>query len=306
MSRPDLMLAERGNPADLDRLAASGYVFDLKIDGIRALVRTDRGAKVTMTSRNGLDLTERFPELVDSLAEIDDDLLIDAEVAVPDATGLPSWPLTQRRTAQRTAGRLASELPAHLYVFDVLQAHGADMTPQPFRARRDLLEALAGGWRGRIGLTACSADPWSLWEVVLEHSLEGVIAKRADSRYRPGRSRDWVKVKTTQTLSCLVGGVQWSGAPGVSEPRSLDLFLVDDAGRLVPVGHASGGVSASMRRQLLAGLRKPPVVVEVEYTDITDAGVLRHPVVRALRSDVDVLACSTDQIAAATRRRAAP
>jgi len=303
------MLAERGTPADLERLATSGYVFDLKIDGIRALVRTGRtgtGPAIAMTSRNGLDLTARFPELVESLAQLGDDLVLDAEIAVPDASGLPSWPLTQRRTAQRTARRLATELPAHLYVFDVLQARGADMTSQPFSARRDLLETLATGWREHLGLTACSADPWSLWGLVLEHSLEGVIAKRSDSRYRPGRSRDWVKIKATQTLSCLVGGVEWSGAEGASEPGSLDLFLVDERGALVPVGHASGGVAAPMRRQLMAGLGNPPLVVEVEYSAITDAGVLRHPVVRAVRTDVDVLACSTDQIATATRRHAAP
>ena len=306
MSRPDFMLAERGRHEDLDRLAASGYVFDLKIDGIRALVRTAGAGQpaphVAMTSRNGLDLTQRFPELVESLAGLGDDLVLDAEVAVPDATGLPSWPLTQRRTARRTApGRLAVELPAYLYVFDVLEAGGARTTAEPFHARRELLERLATRWEGRLGLTVCSPDPRSLWQVVVEHSLEGVIAKRADSRYRPGRSPDWVKVKAVRTVSCLVGGVEWSVAEGTSEPRSLGLFLVDGRGELVPVGHASAGVSASMRRQILTGLRHPPLVVEVEYSDVTDAGVLRHPVVRAVRTDVDVLACGVDQL-----RRPAP
>lgn len=301
MSRPDFMLADRGSRHDLDRLAASGYVFDLKIDGIRALVRTGgpgkRAADVTMASRNGLDLTLRFPELVESLRRLGDELVLDAEVAVPDATGLPSWPLTQRRTAQRTApGRLAVELPAYLYVFDVLEAGGASTRSHPFRSRRELLERLAATWQGRLGLTVCSPDPWSLWQLVVEHSLEGVIAKRADSRYRPGRSPEWVKIKAVRTLSCLVGGVDWAGAEGTSDPRSLHLFLIDERGGLVPVGHASAGVSAPMRRQLLAGLRHPPLVVEVEYSDVTDAGVLRQPVVRAVRTDVDVLACGVDQL----------
>lgn len=302
MSPPDFMLAERGRPEDMDRLAGAGYVFDLKVDGIRALVSVSRSGpsqpEVAMTSRNGLDLTVRFPELVESLSgSTGEDIVLDTEVAVPDASGLPSWPLTQRRTAQRTApGRLARELPAYLYVFDVLRVGGVDMTAQPFRLRRARLEELAAGWSGRLGLTVCSSDPWPLWEVVRAQSLEGVVAKRQGSRYRPGRSRDWVKVKATQTLSCLVGGVEWSGAEGSSEPRSLQLFLVDDGGELVPVGKASAGVSAPMRRQLMGGLRRPPLVVEVEYSDVTPAGVLRQPVVRAVRSDVDVLDCGTEQL----------
>ncbi len=296
------MLAERGRPEELERLASSGYVFDLKVDGIRALVSTSRvrGAEavVEMTSRNGLDLTARFPELVDALnASNVDTLVLDAEIAVPDASGLPSWPLTQRRTAQRTASaRLVRDLPAYLYVFDVLQADGEDLTPAPFHLRRARLEELASHWSSRLGPTVCSADPQPLWEVIRARSLEGVVAKRRDSRYRPGRSRDWVKIKATQTVSCLVGGVEWSGAEGSSEPRSLRLYLVDPQGNLVAVGNASAGVSAPMRRQLLSGLRRPPLVVEVEYSDVTEARVLRHPVVRAVRSDVDVLACGTDQL----------
>jgi len=296
------MLAERGHPEDLQRLAGVGYDFDLKVDGIRALVSVSASAggspQIAMTSRNGLDLTVRFPELVESLSQCTDaGLVLDTEVAVPDANGLPSWPLTQRRTAQRSAPRrLVDELPAYLYVFDVLRVGADDTTSLPFHLRRRRLEQLAASWSGRLGLTVCSSDPSPLWDVVRAQSLEGVVAKRRDSRYRPGRSRDWVKIKATQTLSCLVGGVDWSGAEHTSEPRSLQLFLVDDSGELVPVGNASAGVAAPMRRQLVTGLRHPPLVVEVEYSDVTSAGVLRHPVVRAVRADVDVLDCGTDQL----------
>lgn len=294
----EFMLAERGRQEDLDKLAAAGYVFDLKIDGIRALVRTDGTPEVMMTSRNDLDLSARFPELVAALTALNTPgVTLDAEIAVPDRSGLPSWPLTQRRTAQRSApGRLARDLPAVLYAFDVLELDGTDTTTWPFRQRRATLEQLATGWDGRLSTTVCSPEPWSLWQLVRAHHLEGVIAKRGDSRYHRGRSRDWIKVKAMQTVSALVGGVEWAGAEGTSEPRSLQLFLVGPAGDLVPVGNASAGVSAPMRRRLIAGLRHPPVVVEVEYSEVTAAGVLRHPVVRAVRSDVDVLACGTDQL----------
>lgn len=311
------MLAERGTPADLDRLAAAGYVFDLKIDGIRALVTIGEPtavagpsagglpAVVTMTSRNGLDLTGRYPELVEALQQAAAQrsgvpaggaLVLDAEIAVPGPDGLPSWPLTHRRTAQRSVTRqLTKQLPAGLYVFDLLKLGGDDTTGWPLARRRSALEELAAEWPQQVSLTPHCADVRPLWEMVVERGLEGVIAKKHDSRYRPGRSREWVKIKATQSLSCLVGGVEW--APDEpTQPRSLQLFLVDPAGDLVPVGKASAGVGPALRPALLNGLNHPPLIVEVEYSQITSAGVLRHPVVRAVRSDIDVLDCSTDQL----------
>lgn len=329
------MLAERGDRRDLDRLAAAGYVFDLKIDGIRALVslrgpapRRSSSANVrvggsvvggddaaepavAMTSRNGLDLTGRYPELVETLRQVaaglaaramPGDLVLDAEIAVPGPDGLPSWPLTHRRTAQRTAtaGHVV-DLPAMLYVFDLLELAGEDTTGWPLRRRRAALDELAASWPQRITLTPTSSEPQPLWDLVLDHDLEGVIAKNPDSRYSGGRSRHWVKIKATKTLSCLVGGVEW--APDLpTEPRSLQLFLVGPDGELVACGKASAGVGPALRPALLDGLRRPPLIVEVEYSQITSAGVLRHPVVRAVRRDIDVLGCSTDQLRGATAR----
>jgi bifunctional non-homologous end joining protein LigD len=303
------MLAERGASRDLDRLASRGFWFDLKIDGIRALVTlscADGGSsEVSMTSRNGLDLTGRYPELAAALEPVvppsSGALVLDAEIAVPGPDGFPSWPLTHMRTAQRTArAASAAQVPAVLYVFDLLHAGTDDMTSRPFRERRAVLEAQAKTWPDRITVTPLSDDPAVLWALVLEHGLEGVVAKHPRSRYVAGRSRDWVKVKAVQTASCLVGGVEWAPeAP--TEPRSLMLFLVDTSGDVVPVGKASAGVSAALRPALLAGIRDPPLIVEVEYTQVTPARVLRNPVIRAVRTDLDVLDCSTAQLAAPLR-----
>ena len=297
------MLAERGSVIDLERLAARGFFFDLKVDGIRALVELSDDAeaqsrRVEMSSRNGLDLTRRFPDLVKAVKDLGEQgLTLDGEIAVRGADGLPSWPLTQRRTAQSTpSASLVKELPAHLYVFDVLAIGPQDTTSLPFQRRRDLIEELAAGWPSAVGLTACSRDLEAVWGLVVANHLEGVIAKAPASTYRSGRSRDWVKVKVTQSLTCLVGGVEWAGAEGVSEPRSLHLYLLAETGDLVQVGKASAGVSAPMRKQLLAGIQSPPLLVEVEYSQVTKSGVLRHPVIRRVRYDVDVLACRTDQL----------
>lgn len=308
------MLAERGTPSDLQRLAARGYWFDLKIDGIRALVTLDidrtGAAGVSMTSRNGLDLCGRYPELVVALRTVaaaeasqhptpqsgGNVLVLDGEIAVPGPDGFPSWPLTHRRTAQRSrTRRLTADIPAVLYVFDLLQHRGRDLTSRPLRERRAALERLTPAWPASIVATPTSPDAEAIWELVRTHRLEGVIAKNPTGTYVEGRSREWVKIKATQTLSCLVGGVQWAPeAP--TEPRSLQLFLVDAGGELVPTGKASAGVAAPLRAALLEGLRNPPLIVEVEYTQVTPSGVLRNPVIRAVRTDLDVLDCSTDQL----------
>lgn len=305
------MLAERGTPADLDRLAARGFWFDLKIDGIRALVTIPAhspGAAPapSMTSRNGLDLTGRYPELLAALQRLaadgsSDGLVLDAEIAVPGPDGFPSWPLTHRRTAQRGTSRSpVAVVPAVLYVFDVLRAGGADLTSRPLRERRAVLDGLSTTWPDRITSTPTSPDPRALWDLVIEHGLEGVIAKNPQSRYVGGRSSDWVKVKATHTLSCLVGGVEWApDAP--TEPRSLQLFLVDGSGELVPIGKASAGVSPALRPAVLDGIRHPPLIIEVEYTQVTPGGVLRNPVIRAVRTDLDVLDCSMDQLTKTVR-----
>jgi bifunctional non-homologous end joining protein LigD len=188
-------------------------------------------------------------------------------------------------------------LRARLYVFDLLRLDGLDTTAHTFAERRELLEELAEDWSDELVLTVCSDDPQALWDLVVEHRMEGVIAKRSTGRYRPGRSPDWVKVKAVHTVTCLVGGVTWAGADGTSEPRSLDLYLVDGDGALVHVGNCSAGVGAVMRRELVRRLKHPPLIVEVEYSQVTTGRVLRHPVLRALRGDVGVLDCSVDQLA---------
>ncbi|MEJ7744090.1 MAG: hypothetical protein WKF73_17055 [Nocardioidaceae bacterium] len=307
------MLAARGMPSDLDRLAARGYWFDLKIDGIRALIERrlnsagrnfaglesgDNSVAIGMTSRNGLDLTRRFPELVDVLHQLSGQgVTLDAEIAVLNSAGMPSWPRTLRRTQQSTpTAAMVKELPARLYVFDVLVLGRQNVTSWPFVQRREALEELAAGWPTGIGLTLCSQDAAAMWNLVVNHSFEGVIAKAPRSRYLPGRSHDWVKIKATHTVTCLVGGAEWAGQEGARDLRSLHLYLVNERGELVQVGKASAGVAAPMRAQLLAGIRNPPLIVEVEYAEISSGGVLRHPVVRAVRDDVDVLACRLDQL----------
>lgn len=300
------MLADRGSSADLARLAAAGYTFDLKVDGIRTLVRirTDSGddePTVELSSRNDRSLVSRFPEVAAALLLLETTpLVLDAEIAVTAADGLPSWPLTHFRTAQSAATpSLVREHPATLFVFDVLEVDGNATTSWPFDRRRATLEQLAAtdpGWSATLRLTPCDDDADAMWQLVGDHDLEGLVAKRRTSAYTSGRSRNWIKIKALSSVSCLVGGVDWAGEPGTSDPRSLQLYLVDSEGSLRLVGKASAGVAAPMRRELVAGIGRPPLIVEVEYSQVSPGGVLRHPVLRGIRTDLDVMDCSVAQL----------
>ena len=137
---PDFMLAQRGEVGDLPRLRERGYVFDLKVDGVRALVTCDHD-RLTLVSRNDKQFAARFPELIQPLERLRErSVVLDCEIAVPDRRGLPSWPLTQRRTARQSgAGRVEPHLRARLYVFDLLRLDGLDTTAHTFAERRELL-----------------------------------------------------------------------------------------------------------------------------------------------------------------------
>lgn len=279
-------------------MAKQGFVFELKVDGIRALADVDApGGTVSLWSRNGLSLAQRYPDVVAALSSVEGlQAVLDTEISVAGPNGLPSWALTLQRTQQSVpTARLIREAPARLYVFDIVEFEGIDQTNKPLAERRALIEGLSARFPPSIGLTPLSEDPAALWDFVVSQRLEGVVAKRSASAYRPGRSPNWLKFKAVHSVSCLVGGVDY--APDVpDEPRSLQLFLVDDDGELVAVGKASAGVAPAMKSQIKAGLKHPPLIVEVEYTEVTDTFTLRHPVVRRVRSDLDVLDCSTSQL----------
>lgn len=290
------MLAQRGSVDDLN---LPGYVHDLKIDGVRCIAEVNEG-QVVLKSRRGSDITARYPEVVQALHGTGEPgrLVLDCEIAVCDDKGLPSWEHTHKRDAQQSQiQRWASHMPASLFVFDCLTYRGIDMTERPYSARRDYVEALTGQWDNpRLQATISHAAGDALWAVVCEHQLEGVVAKRIGAPYRPGRSRDWIKIKRTRTVTCLVGGFD----PGEGSRRdsfgALHLYLLDDKDELVPVGRVGSGFSHADLRRVKNLLGRPPLLVEVEYLDVR-SGVLRQPVFKGVREDVEVADATMAQLA---------
>ncbi|MBO3093472.1 non-homologous end-joining DNA ligase [Cellulomonas dongxiuzhuiae] len=292
-------------PAALPR--GRDWVFEVKWDGVRVLADVRDGV-LRLTSRNERDVTPAYPEL-GGLAALGD-VLLDGEVVLMDA-GRPSFAALAERMHVREARRaeaLAAARPVTYLAFDVLRHDGRDLTGLPLEARRAVLDALA--LPEHVQPSPWYDDGDDLWRVTAAHGLEGVVAKRRDAPYRPGRrSPDWVKAAHRLTRTALVGG--WRPeSTGTGRLGALLLGAPDEDGGLRYLGRAGsglGGGAARLMRELLSTHERdgspfaddvpavdargavwcdPVVVVEVLYLLRTPSGRLRQPVVRGVRTDV--------------------
>ena len=190
--------------------AGDGWAWELKWDGIRALAYVD-GGRLRLFTRNGNEVTHRYPELRGlGVALGPRDAVLDGEIVALDENGRPSFELLQRRMHVESPSvirRLAGEVPAVYMVFDVLWLDGHSLMSLPYRDRRARLHELdltGASWQApphEVG------DGAATREVSERFGLEGVVAKRLDSIYEPGRrSRQWIKIKYTTRQEFVVGG----------------------------------------------------------------------------------------------------
>jgi len=285
------------------------WAYEFKWDGVRALVDSSAG-RLTVTSRNGNDVTRGYPELAALSGALEDGLLDGEIVALAD--GRPSFSALQARmhVRGRQVNDLARAIPVTFLAFDVLRLYGVDLCDRPYAERRATLERLdlhGPAWT----VPPAFDDGPATSAASLEQRLEGVMAKRLTSTYRPGqRSRDWVKVKHTRTQDAVVGG--WKPGEHGRKGRIGSLLIgTYDGDRLVFAGHVGSGLTEAhiddiehrlepIRRSnspFAAGVPadqarqavwcEPQLVVEVRFTGWTPDHRIRHPVFRRLRPDLD-------------------
>ncbi|WP_346618832.1 non-homologous end-joining DNA ligase [Blastococcus montanus] len=305
---PMLAVAGELPTADDD---AWGYEF--KWDGVRAVAAVD-GDRLALASRKGGDITVRYPELAALPAGVGGRrTVVDGEIVAMDAAGRPDFGALQNRM-HRTGPevpRLAAARPVTYLVFDLLAHDGADLTGLPYAERRERLEALPPGGRRWVTTPWFRGGGARVHAASRENQLEGVVAKRLDSPYRPGaRSPDWVKVKNVRTQSVVVGGWRPGAGRRAGTIGSLLFGVHDDDGRLVYAGHVGTGFTDRALRELQAAVTprrtspfagdlprevtrdaqwvEPELVGEVAFAGWTAEGRLRHASWRGLRDDVDV------------------
>jgi ATP-dependent DNA ligase len=187
-----------------------GWRYEPKLDGFRGMLQR-HSRTMQLLSRNGRDLGPWFPELIQAGQALPADTLIDGEIVIADQRGQVDFGALQARLtiARKDVSRRALEQPAVLVAFDVLEARGTSLVNQPLSTRRTWLERLVREHAHpclQLMEQTSSGDIAREWRTLLP-TIEGVVAKRADSRYDPGRRRDWVKVKRYRTADCAVIGV---------------------------------------------------------------------------------------------------
>jgi bifunctional non-homologous end joining protein LigD len=293
-----------------------GWLFELKLDGYRIRAGKENGVARLIT-RNGHDIAAQFPEIARAVAALPyEGFILDGELAVPDESGRPSFQRLQNRAGLTRAldvRRAAVETPAVLYVFDLLAFAGYDLRPLPLEQRQAILARVLP----RVGplkyVEHFEKDGEALYEQVVQLGLEGIVAKKADSPYRAGRSSNWLKIRADRTDDfVVVGFTRPKGSR--SGFGALDLGAYQD-GKLVYAGRVGSGFTAAQLKAVSAALERsvrptpafsgpvpqdpghtwvePTLVAEVRYKEWTDEGLLRQPVFVRFRDDKPITEAAT-------------
>ena len=293
--RPMLATLEKTVPS------GEGWVFEVKWDGYRAVAYV-RGGDVTLLSRNDNDLTPRFQQVAKEIAKAvkSPDAVLDGEVCAIDEQGRSSFSAMQQGGA-----------PLVYYVFDLLELDGEPLLDLPLVERRERLVKLLDRRNKTVRLSETFDDGEALYEAAKQQGLEGIMAKRADSRYYEGkRTRDWLKIKTHGRQEFVIVGYTHGGGRRASTFGSLILGSYE-GGELTYVGNVGTGFSDAEIRRLLEKLKplrretspfrtlpkmprvrkdevvwvEPQLVAEVEFAEFTHDGRLRAPSYQGLRED---------------------
>ncbi len=327
-ARADAAGAKRGTPdvAKLrpmlcqtvkDPFSDPGWVFELKLDGARVLAAKQPDGTARLVARSGRDVTTIYPEISRALPHLPvESCILDGEVAVLDARGIASFQRLQGRWGLGDAAAIARaelEHPVVYFAFDLLAVTGRDLRRLPLLERKALLAELVPRKGFLRFVDHLEGDGELLHQQVVEHGIEGVVAKRADSPYETGRrSSHWKKIKAPQTDALVVvgfvpekgmrtrigalhlawwrnGALRHAGRAGSGIDEAASEALRE---RLVPLAiDAPAFEEAPARPPAGTQWVQPELVVEVRYTQVTRAGTLRQPVFRGLRDDLEPADC---------------
>ena len=290
------MLATEGS---VQNLKASQWAFEGKWDGYRVIVEANHG-RLSLRSRRGRDVTHEYPQFEALAADLaEHHVILDGEAVALDASGVPSFGEMQNR---------ARSTRVEYWAFDILHLDGRSLLRAKYSDRRRLLEALAEGG-GLIVPDALPGDGPEAMEHARAHRWEGVIAKKRDSTYQPGRrSHSWIKDKIWNTQEVVIGGWRQGEGGRSSGIGALMLGIPEDGGL-----HFAGRVGTGFTEKELTKLKgilkplhtdespfntrlptqdargvtfvRPELVGEVRYSERTTDGRLRQPSWRGLRPD---------------------
>jgi bifunctional non-homologous end joining protein LigD len=289
------------------------WAYEIKWDGVRAIAYSTPG-ELRLESRNLKAITEQYPELARLNRALSSHVaILDGEIVSFDERGLPSFGKLQRRMhvgSSAQAKRLAKAAPVTYMIFDLLWLDGHSLMALPYRERRERLSSLGlsgAAWQTPDHLTGKAEE---VLAATVAQKLEGVVAKRLDATYEPGaRNGSWLKIKNFGRQELVIGG--WLPGEGRRRERIgallvgvyggdgkfryagrvgtgfSDAELDKLAERLAPLVREGSPFEAGERPPRGAIFTEPKLVAEVEFSEWTTAGSLRHPSYKGLREDKD-------------------
>jgi bifunctional non-homologous end joining protein LigD len=297
----------------------SEWLYEIKWDGYRAISFL-QGGNIRLVSRNQNDLTGEFPELHELSKSIKaKKAVLDGEIVVLDDQGRPSFSMMQQRTGIRKGGRRTGarrDLPVQYYVFDLVYLDGYDLRRVALEERKQALTQIILP-NELVRYSDHFPQGLALFDLAKQKGLEGILAKKRASHYEERRSQEWLKIKITRTVDCVVGG--YTDPEGSRQYfGSIVLGLYDKKGRLIHVGQAGTGFNQAMLKEIWEVLKaletrsnpfygdveaanvhwvKPERVAEIKFTEWThetaEGGMkLRAPVFLGLREDKDPKQCT--------------
>ena len=301
----EFMLSEASkNVPDKDE-----YLFEIKWDGIRAMITLDEG-EIKISSRNKHDITEQFPELIVPTSFRAVNGVFDAEIICLDERGRPSFKKVINRL--RASGKtniqtMMKSVPAYCYIFDCLYLDGRATINDSLLRRREWLQDIVKK-DSHFRLSEIEEDGKALFEAVKEHQLEGIMAKRKDGKYYPGkRSDNWIKIKVRDSVDCVIigytegkgnrnstfgalhvaertpDGIQYRGrvGTGFDEKLIMEIFTA-----LMKLKEVKKPISGKVMDEKITTWVEPKLAAEISYSMITQDKMFREPVFVRLRSDL--------------------
>lgn len=288
------------------RFSDPAWFYERKFDGERCLAYRS-GDRLRLMTRNKQQVNSTYPELAEALAAQDcADFIVDGEVVAFEGSQTSFEKLQQRLGVRNPGASLRAAVPVYFYLFDVLWANGRDVRELPLRQRKQVLRGLLSFGKPIRYTTHRTRNGESYYAYACASGWEGLVVKRADASYQPGRSKDWLKFKCQAGQEFVIGGY--------TDPKgsrtgfgALLLGYYDPDGRLAYAGKVGTGFDdatlASLARTL-SGLERPQspfgrgasprtgvhwveprLVGQVAFSEWTRAGELRHPRFEGLRRD---------------------
>ena len=274
------------------------WLYEIKWDGYRAIAEIEKG-KVTFYSRNGIDFGERFPAIVQALKKLKHDLILDGEVVLLNYKDLPDF-----QKLQHYENHL--NYPLIYYVFDMLQLDGKNIEHAPLEERKKLLKQLLKKNKTIRYSDHIATNGIAFFETAKEQGLEGIMAKKKDSRYARGyRSKEWLKIRNVQSTEVVIAGYT---EPKGGRTHFGSLIIANKKGKAWEYrGHVGTGFPAALLASLKKKMQplettespfktkvalngavtwlKPKLVADIAYTEITRDNIFRHPVFLRLREE---------------------